>query len=292
MSEANQRRAVVLGLAAVGCWATVATAFKLSLQYLTPWQLVSLASWTSLGIFIVTLTWQRRWREALMAWRQRWWLYGVLGAINPAIYYGVLFAAYDRLTAQQAQAINYSWALTYSLLAVPILGLKLRGRDIVALLLAYAGVVLIATGGLWSGAKTDLLGVGLALLSTVLWAVYWLLNTKNKDHPIVALSGCFLVGGGLLALAEIWQPHSWPAQWQAYAGGVYVGVFEMGITFLLWLSALRVAVNSSAISALIFLSPIISLVFIHVFLGESIYVSTLIGLAAILAGLYLQRQQS
>jgi hypothetical protein len=33
-----------------------------------------------------------------------------------------LFEAYDRLPAQVAQALNYTWALTLTLLAVPVLG--------------------------------------------------------------------------------------------------------------------------------------------------------------------------
>ena len=52
----DQRRAYLYGLAAVLCWSTVATAFKLSLAYLTPAQLVlsaSLVSWLFLGTVLV-----------------------------------------------------------------------------------------------------------------------------------------------------------------------------------------------------------------------------------------------
>ena len=40
----TDRRAVKMGLGAVMLWSTVATAFSLSLQYLTPLQLVTLAT--------------------------------------------------------------------------------------------------------------------------------------------------------------------------------------------------------------------------------------------------------
>ena len=47
----TDRRAVKLGLGAVMLWSTVATAFSLSLQYLTPLQLVTLGHRYQLVLF-------------------------------------------------------------------------------------------------------------------------------------------------------------------------------------------------------------------------------------------------
>ena len=72
------------------------------------------------------------------------WARGVLfGAINPFAYYLVLLQAYDLLPAQQAQPLNYTWAITLSLLSVPLLGHRLGGRDYVAVALCYFGVYVI-----------------------------------------------------------------------------------------------------------------------------------------------------
>ncbi|MCV6021929.1 EamA family transporter, partial [Escherichia coli] len=54
------------------------------------------------------------------------------------------------------------------------------------------------------------------------------------------------------------------ADWQAlsakgWAAVTYVGLFEMGITFVLWLSALKSTQTTARISNLIFASPFISL---------------------------------
>ena len=62
--------------------------------------------------------------------------------LNPVLYYLVLFEAYDRLPAQIAQPLNYTWAITLALLAVPLLGQRLSGRDMLAVLLGYGGVVI------------------------------------------------------------------------------------------------------------------------------------------------------
>jgi drug/metabolite transporter (DMT)-like permease len=71
-------------------------------------------------------------------------------------------------------------------------------------------------------------------------------------------------------------------------GGAYVGAFEMGFTFVLWLTALRLTTSTARIANLIFLAPFLSLVFIHFVLGEHVVTATIIGLVLIVGGLLLQ----
>lgn len=173
----TQSKAYLYGLSAVLCWSTVATAFKLSLNYLSPAQLLLLACTVSLVVLTIVLGIQRRF-ALLRDLTKKDYLTSVLfGALNPMIYYLILFRAYELLPAQEAQTINYTWALTMTLLAVPLLGHQLSGKDILAAILCYAGVLVLATKGDVLGLNfTSLLGVGLALLSTLLWALYWILK--------------------------------------------------------------------------------------------------------------------
>jgi len=168
----TQRKATLLGLVAVFAWSTVATAFKLALRHVDHFQLLLLANVFSVAALALVLTFQRSWPLVRSATaRQRRVVFG-LGLINPFIYYLVLFKAYDLLPAQVAQPINFTWALMMSWLAVPLLKQRVGWRLGVAGLICYAGVVVLATGGNLAGfAVADPLGVGLALLSTVLWAL-------------------------------------------------------------------------------------------------------------------------
>src|SRR5690606_1655272 len=77
-----------------------------------------------------------------------------------------------------------------------------------------------------------------------------------------------------------------------FAAAVYVGVFEMGIAFVLWSWAMKKAENTARVSNLIFISPFLSLVFIALILGEIILSSTYIGLVLIVSGLWLQQHGS
>jgi drug/metabolite transporter (DMT)-like permease len=291
MSEKSQSRAMLLGLSAVLLWSTVATAFKLSLQVMTPLQLLAWSGLFSTLVLAACVSWQKRWRELLQQWRKRSGLYLLLGTLNPALYYLVLFKAYDLLPAQQAQALNYTWALTLSLLAVPLLKQKLQRLDLLAMTLGYFGALVIATRGQLLALQFDsTLGVALALGSTLVWALYWILNARAESSPAVSLLLCFLCGTPLVWGLMLWQGEvQWPGT-QGILGALWVGVFEMGLTFMLWLGALRAATHVSRVSNLIFLSPFLSLVFIYLLLHEPIAPATFIGLGLIVTAVVVQQR--
>ncbi|NHQ86558.1 DMT family transporter [Iodobacter sp. HSC-16F04] len=288
----QQQRAYACGLSAVLAWSTVATAFKLSLAHLSPAQLLLYASAASLLALMSILIYQGRLHAVWPAFRKNWRVSLLFGAINPFAYYLVLFKAYDLLPAQEAQAINYTWALTMTLLAVPLLKQPLKRNDMLAALLCYFGVLLIATkGDLLHLNFSNLNGLGLALISTLLWAAYWILNTKDKREPVLGLTLNFAVSLPLSFLWCLFHGELVSVSWQGIAGAVYVGAFEMGFTFVLWLFAMKLSQSTARIANLIFLSPIISLFFIWLFIGETIQVSTLLGLGFILLGLLAQKLQ-
>lgn len=287
----TDRRAVKLGLGAVMLWSTVATAFSLSLQYLTPLQLVTLATVISWCFFAIRLSAPER-RSALRVTSSRARATGLLlGWLNPGLYYLVLFAAYDRLPAQEAMAINYSWGITLALLAAPLLRQHLSAGALLAACISYGGILVIATRG--APLSLDFaqpLGVGLALLSTVLWSLYWVINTRLSLDPEVNLFLNFSGALPLLLALLWWSNTPFPTLWQGWAGGLYVGLFEMGIAFVLWMGAMKATTSTLRISSLIFLSPPLSLVLIRVIAGEPVKAYTLIGLVLILFGLWLQRR--
>ena len=288
----NQKQAMLFGLATVLLWSTVATAFKLALRELAPVEMLLIACASSVLVIGVILAVQGRWQQVFaLTGRQYLQSFG-MGLINPCLYYFVLFGAFDRLPAQEAQPLNYTWALVLAYLSVPFLGQRLRKLDILAGLVCYAGVVVIATrGAVTSLSFSDPLGVGLAIGSTLIWASYWILATRDTRDPVVGLFLNFLFGLPVIALiCGMTEGFSMPSV-ASLSAAVYVGAFEMGIAFVLWSYAMKKAENTAKVSNLIFISPFLSLVFIYFILGEQILPSTYIGLVLIVAGLWLQQKK-
>jgi drug/metabolite transporter (DMT)-like permease len=279
-------------LLAVFLWSTVATAFKVSLTFLTPTELVLYASLASLFVLFVAILYQKKFFLIKEHIKKNSLLTLTLGALNPFLYYLVLFKAYDLLPAQEAQAINYTWALMLAFLSVPFLKQQLRFVDIIAGIICYFGVLVIATQGEpFSLNFSNIQGVLLALLSTVLWAMYWIFNTKSKADPVIGLFCNFLFAMPLIVLYFVFTQEFTIPSFNGILAAIYVGFFEMGITFMLWLKALQSTQNTSKIANLIFISPFLSLVFIFFILNEPIYMSTLMGLMFIITGLVIQQKK-
>ncbi len=286
----SQRKALALGLTAVLLWSTVAAAFKLSLRYFSPIELLLYSGFFSTLLLGGILLYQGKLRQAFQCSRREYFLSVFLGFLSPFLHYLVLFKAYDLLPAQQAQPINYTWAITLSLLAVPLLKQKIGWQQWLALLISYSGVVVISTEGHpLSLHFTSPLGVILALLSTVIWALYWIFNTRDSRDPVVGLFVNFLCSFpfvlGYYVMTTPWQL----PPLEGLFGAAYVGFIEMGICFVLWLLAMKLTTNTARLSNLIFLSPFLSLLLIHFLVGEKILLATFVGLVLIIMGLACQR---
>ncbi|MFW5488379.1 MAG: DMT family transporter [Desulfovibrio sp.] len=286
----NQKKAYAYGLVSVLLWSTVATAFKLALGHLAPVQLLLYASITSTLVLSLVLAVQGRLRLIFSFTPRQYLLSAGFGFLNPFLYYLILFKAYDLLPAQEAQPLNYTWAVALALLSIPLLGQKMRFADLAATFICYSGVVVISTRGDLTGLHfANPFGVTLALVSTIIWALYWIFNTKDTRDPVAGLLLNFLFG---LPWIIVWifcfSSFSLPSM-AGLAGAVYVGVFEMGITFVAWLTALKNSDNASKVGNLIFISPFLSLVFISLFVGETILPSTFAGLGLIMLGLVVQK---
>jgi drug/metabolite transporter (DMT)-like permease len=285
----RHKQGLLLALASVLIWSTVATAFKLSLRHLASAHLLLYASVVSTFILGGTLVIQGKvgvLRATPLPELRRSLL---LGGLNPCLYYLILFRAFELLPAQEAQPLNYTWAITLTLLAIPILKQRPTAGELTAMFLGYAGVVVIATRGDLAGLHfSSPMGVALALFSTVIWSLYWLYSARDSRDPVVALFCNFLCGSVFVLFYCLFFVPLTPPPFAGLLGALYIGAFEMGITYVLWLAALQRARSAAQISNLIFLSPFLSLLFIHLLVGEEIYPSTYAGLGLIVAGLLLR----
>lgn len=278
---------MALALAAILLWSTVATGFKLGLQTMRPIQLLALGSVISLGFFLLAY---HRVRPP-PAPRRALWLAAALGLINPLAYYLALFEAYDRLPAQVAQPLNYTWAIALAILAVPVLGQRLSKRGWAGIALSYLGAAVVATRGEFTTVG-ELSGIGITLVfaSTLLWAGYWLTATRLGLHPTQLLMTAFGVGAPCVVVLCVFTT-GLPRFTAVNLGyGLWVGLVEMGVAFLLWQRALFLTRHAGRLSQLIFLSPFLSLVFIATVLGETIHASALAGLGLIVLGLVVRER--
>jgi drug/metabolite transporter (DMT)-like permease len=286
----NQKIAYLYALGTVLLWSTVASAFKISLRYLDIIQLLFYASITSTVTFFIYLLFSKKLNLLKILSRKDYLRSALLGFLNPFLYYVILLKAYSLLPAQQAQPINFIWPITLVLLSIPLLNQKIRPRDILAVVTSFAGVFIISTRGDILGFKfTSPVGVLLALGSTVIWALFWIYNVKDTRDEAVRLFLNFAFGSAFILLPMLLFTKVKIPTLKGALGAIYIGLFEMGFTFLLWLKALKLSKTTAHVTNLIFLTPFLSLLVISIAVGEKILLSTVIGLIFIVGGIILQK---
>lgn len=289
----DQRRAYTYAAFVVLMWSTVASAFKLSLRHLDYAQLLFFATIVSTITLFALLTIQKKINVLRTCTLRDCFNSLLLGFLNPFLYYIVLLKAYTLLPAQQAVALNYTWAIQLVLLSIPLLRQSIGKKSIIAVIISYLGVLIIAIRGNFAGLRVfNLTGVVLALGSATIWALFWIYNIKDRRDEVAKLFLNFVFGFVFICIYMILTRRFTIPNLPGFLGAVYVGVFEMGITFFLWLKALRLSRTTAQVSNLIYLTPFFALVFINIVVGERILASTVIGLVFIVSGILLQKYPS
>lgn len=291
MEGSKQNKAYVLALVALVLWSTMSSAFKITLRYI---EFDQLLFWSSLVGIIVLFLINRFIKTPLnfSALKPRdIYTSMLMGLFNPFLYYLVLFKAYELLDAQIAGTLNYTWPLTLVIMSSIFLRQKISILSYVAILISFFGIIIISTNGTFTGfGNSNIFGIILAVGSSILWASYWILNLKDKREETgkillnLIFGFIFILIYMLVTSKNITLPTGY-----ALIGSIYIGMFEMSITFVVWLSALKNSDNTAKVSNIIFLSPFIALMIINFTVGESIKPSTILGLIFIVIGILAQK---
>jgi len=286
----KQRSVYTLALTAILLWSTASTAFELALRGMDFAQLLFIASTIAWLALLVMILIQRRSGELFRQTGGNLVRSAFGGFLNPFLYYMVLLKAYSILPAQIAQPLNYTWPVVLVLLSVPFLKQKLRWVDVAGLMISFAGVMVISSQGenILRAPIREPFGVFLAASSSVIWASYWIYNIKDSRPEIIKVTLNFFFGSLFTGMYLVCTT-GLPKITVSLAPAVYVGLTEMAISFVCWLTALENTKNNARISNLVFISPFIALFLIHLILGEKIFWTTPAGLLFIIGGIMVQQ---
>ena len=287
------RQSYIYAGLAIFFWSTIPTAFKISLGELDILPVLTIASATSaIALFFIILS-EKKISHLRKCSSGELIRSALLGLINPFLYYLILLKAYQLLPAQVAQPLNMIWPIILVFLSVPILKQKIERKSFIALFISFAGVYIISSqGNIFNPWHANIAGVFLATGSSLFWAFYFILNLKDKRDESVKLFMNFLFGSLYLITAVIiagkWPDHT---GFKGIAASVYIGLFEMGITFFFWLKALQMSETTDKVSNLVYIAPFLSLIFVHFIIHEPVYLTTLAGLLLIISGILIQNRK-
>jgi drug/metabolite transporter (DMT)-like permease len=287
----NNKTAILYALASVLFWSTAGTAFKLTLRELDVASMLLLSSGFAVLVLAVFVSKAGHWKAILSSSRTDILHSATLGFLNPFLYYMVLLYAYDILLAQEAIVLNYTWPLVLVLLSIPVLKQHPGWKGLGALFISFLGTVVVVTRGDIAGLQfSEPLGIGMAAASALIWGLFWVFNTRDKRDELQKLFLNFFFGFIYTLIFIILRGDQISISLTGWLGTFYIGLFEMGITFVLWLRALQFSTSTARVTNLIYISPFISLILVGLILGEHIYPATIVGLVMIIGGIFLQQR--
>ena len=283
----NKQKTYLYAFSSIFFWSTSAAAFKLTLRSLTFVPLLFHTAIISFAIFFLSLFFIKDRKEIKLFNIKGFLFSALLGFLNPFLYYLILFKAYSLLPAQKAMALNYTWPLALTFLSITFLKEKIHLKVLCGMILSFFGVLIIANvwDSPWEFKPQEFLGMSLALISSLIWGLYWILNMKDLRDDRVKLCQNFFWGAIYSGIFAVFNNSALSLDLEATLGVLYIGTFEMGVTFILWLKALKFSSKTTNVGRLIFITPFFSLLCISLLTGEKIQITSVVGLFLVVLGI-------
>ncbi len=264
-------------------WGSSYLFIKVGVRDLSPPALVELRLLCAAPV-LVAFAWSRYGPRALLAaWRPAL----LLGLLNAVVPFTLIAWGETHVDSGVAAVANSSVPIFVALLAIPFVpSERSTGLRLVGVLLGIGGVAVLAAvhpqGG-WTGA----LGTGAVVLASVSYAAANLYAGRRMHlgGPVLAAGSMALALVLLLPLALVSLPAHAPG-WKSVGSAVALGLLGTALAQILAYRVIRLYGSARAV-LVAYLLPAFALLYGAVFLGESVTLPKLAGLALILGGVAL-----
>ena len=254
MSETRPHSPVLLVLIAVFLWSTGGLFIKLTT--LDAYQVTFFRSlFAALTVLLVT--------------RKSGLKIDLFGIFTSVIYALLLFLfvwATKKTTAANAIFLQYTAPIYILILGPFVIGEKFHFRDLVTVLIVLAGMSLFFVGEL---RIDDYQGNAAALLSGIFLGLYIMLlrhpRAEGFNPAIAVIYGNFLLAlmnapSGISAVPSM--------NFMDWFAVVFLGVFQIGISYILFIKGVRGGTRPLDASLIGFIEPLLNPVWVFIFVGE------------------------
>jgi len=219
-----------------------------------------------------------------------WWARALLlGALNFAFFWAMLFVAAYRLPGGVAATVGSVQPLIVLFLAGGLLGTPVRPLAVAAAAAGMAGVALLV---LKPGAALDPVGILAALAGAVSMAFGTVLSRRWQPpvSPLTFTAWQLTAGGVLLLPVALWTEPPLPALTQGNVLGLaYLGLVGAALTYILWFRGVA-RIEPGAVASLGFLSPVTAVLLGWTLLGQTLTPWQVAGMAVALGSVWLSQR--
>lgn len=272
-------------------WGTNFTAIKYSLEDLLPLSFNAIRfTVASLAMLIVAAMSRDSFKLAPGDGRRMF----ALGLLGNTVYQTLFITGMSYTRAGNAALILATTPLFTAILGRIRKHEYFTPRGVGGLILAFAGIVLIITGGHAEVSLRDtVLGDSLLLATTVCWSVYTV-GTKGLIHKYGPMKTTIvMMTSGTPLLLLVCAPSLLRQDWSrvrpvAWAGVIGSGLFAIALAYIIWNHGVR-RIGSTRTAIYSNITPIVAVFVAWLVLGEAPTAGQIAGAIVIFAGIYLVR---
>ncbi|SFL59381.1 Threonine/homoserine efflux transporter RhtA [Gracilibacillus orientalis] len=261
---------------------------KIGLNYISPLLLVGIR-FTLAGILmgIMVRVFKRNHPSTLREWVQIM----IIGLFQTAGVMGFIFISMRTITAGESSILTFTNPLLVVIFGTLFLGTKYHWTQWLGVVVGFVGVFITL------GADLDVQQIGtiLGFLSAVSWAIATLLMNKwGSTLDVWVITAYQMLTGGLLLLlaSALFEKVELVITSSSILIVLWLAIMASIVQFAVWFFLLQKE-NPGKVSSFLFLAPLFGVLFGWILLDEQLHLSTLIGGAIILVGIYLvNRPQS
>lgn len=280
----SKTKSLIYVLLCVLLWALIPVVSKLGQEGLDNHQFLFWSSLSSLFFFLVISISQKK-TKVLFQIPKRQWLNAIfLGFLGTYLYYVLLYLGYAKAPGMEVLIIQYSWPLLVVVLSIIILKEKLSLTKVISILLGFLGVFIVLTKGNFSQLKFENLTIVLIVfIGAFTFALFSVLSKKIEIEDINLLTIFFITATiasfiSMILISEFKLP-----KLNTLIPILINGLFVNGLSYIFWIRALKIG-ESSFIAPFVFLTPVLSSIFLIIFFKETFYTAYLLGMISVIIG--------
>lgn len=218
-----------------------------------------------------------------------WWgRIFVLGALNFAVFWWLLFVSAYRLPGGVAATVGAIQPLIVLLLSRMVLGNVLKPLAVIGALCGIGGVALLL---LTPQAKLDTIGIIAGLAGAFSMAAGTVLSRRwQPDVSPLTFTTWQLTAGGLLLLpvSLLLEPALPPLTLLNISGLLYLGLIGAALTYLFWFRGLAI-LGPNSVASLGFLSPLTAVLLGWFVLDQQLSLLQCAGVVVVIGSVWLSQ---
>lgn len=277
-------KSIVYVLVCVFLWALIPAVSKLGQNGLDNHQFLFWSSLSSLLFFLGIGIYKKNIAHLYKISKNKWLKAISLGFLGTYLYYVLLYFGYANAPGMEVLIVQYSWPILVAVLSLIILREKLTTPKVISILLGFLGVFMVLTKGNFSQLKFENLTIDLIVFfGAFVFALFSVLSKKIEMNDISLLTIYFLTASVASFISmNIFSEFKTPGL-NTITPIVINGFFVNGLSYIFWIKALKIG-EASFIAPFVFLTPVLSSIFLIVIFNEPFYTAYLIGMSCVILG--------